>query len=502
MGGGGTTPEYTPPMTNSQNGFDDREANAQAPVQSYNNVLNGERSGDNNNAFKQWDSGEVSATEAAATDNGYSEDLAAHFDAQQTEVIEDTFEETVESYKESISSDTSEFQSMDAQDRFLGGVAASRSDSDISTRDIYDHEGANTLTIESTGDYESAEALKQDLFEQLDDTIEKLDDYVAGQVMANLDAIVAKPISRDHLDKDPVGGIIQTDRADAELHLNPETRNPLTNEGYEDIDPDELDGVDSPKEVDRLDEMTSKVSHSQFRSFIHHEISHVYHSRVVGVNHGGKLSSLQEAKQASPDQVDVDKVTRKWKENNDPSIAGGTGTTGSDVQTQVADEIEQAGERMIETMKGEVPQGEAPNTRVRAYQSSASDEMFACGYELYQRDVITSMTEQRPLADIYESHMVNAGWEETSIDSLQTTGSPDIDRNNVSDVHIPEDLNEDDVGEVALIEFEDDLGSNQSHAAGFVRTVTDDHVSFTYMGNDIVMRREDIDSVKRRDWGD
>ena len=501
MGDGSTTPDNSPLASSRQSGFETRESNTQAPVESYENVLSGERTTSNNSSYARWESGTVSAAEAASTDRGYSEDLAVYFDSQRTRAIEYEFEQAVESYKDTLQSGTSDLQTMDAEARFIGGVAVSRSDSDVSTRDIFDHDDANTVRIESIGDYDSTEAFKQDLFDELDDTLERLDEYVAGQVMANLEAVTSRRITRDHLNKDPVGGIISSDRANSELFLNPETRNPLDQTEYQDYDPDDFQDVDSPKEVDRLGEMGEKVGTEIFKSFIDHEISHVYHQRVMGVEADGKIDTVKQAKQASPDQIPVNNVNRRWEGDNRPSETGGFGETPSKVQEQLADEIEEAGEQMVATMKGESPQGEAEVHPTRSYQTVAADEMFACGYELYQRDVITSVTEQRPLADVYESRMLDAGWEETSMDSLQTTGSPDMAKDNVSDVHIPEDMNESDVGEVALFEFEDGLDTDQNHAAGFVRTVTDDYVSFTYMGNDVVMPREKIDSVKRYDWG-
>lgn len=434
----------------------------------------------------------------AASDTGYNENIAAFFRSQSTDELTAEFESRI---GEQFASD-GDLSRVDNSTRFVGGVLASRSDSSVSASDLFGDEKPGVFNADFV-DADSEEA--QAVFEQMDVMFESVDEYVAGQIASHIEELKIAPINGSTSGTMAENGVMTIDSNYLTDHVMLENGRDVDVEDNLIQTPDRLDesvtnyfegetiretdleflSFDRVTGTDVLDQGTN-VSNT-----IHHEMMHAYH-QSIGLQSREGLEETRAISDVHPDEYPLD--YKHYHGHVTPA------------HQEFAESTRQAAERMIETEKGTISDGEARMRADRDYQKTSYAEFLACGFELYNTDIISSVTEQRSLADTFDRRMTGEGWKETTIDSLRETRT-DLSHPKVADVHKPKvsgdtetDSWDTDEGTVALFEFKDDVFDGQNHAAGIVTDVTDDSVTFSYLGNEINVPRDDISSVKHRDW--
>jgi hypothetical protein len=467
MGVGRISPDAS--VSRGANGeFDGREASSTVPLSAYSETLDGDSKQENNAAVLWENNSDYSATRAAARDEGYSRDLAAHIRAQDSTTL---FNQYSDEFRAVANGDA---YSLTSQARFAGGVLVSRDDNPLSAEDIYGHEETQLLENQFHG-FEYDEIV----FSEMDEFLSEVDEYVAGQVCSEVNQIEI-----DRLD-DAAGRM----KTNGTMQIDPRNLNPR--DGPARLK--DLPTGDSPTPAERTNITDWKrTSYGDVATTVQHELVHAFH-HSIGLTRDG-YTPKDDIDQTSPDDLELDGKLRR--------SAGKTGTN-----QQFMEDVEQAAERMVQTMKDEVPLGEAEMRPLRDYQKKSFNEVITSAYELYGSDLISSVNEQRPMADVFDEYFTGGRWEEVSADSLETSGV-EHDDPRVADVHYPrigatgsyDDKS--DFGEVALLECDHELHNEQSHVAGIVTGVDNDTVTISYLGNQVIVDRDDINSVKRRQWSE
>lgn len=485
MGTGRVSPDAS--VSRGENGeFNGRQEGQYAPLSAYEETLSGDTDPPSETGRLlvnyEVEGGSLSDIELAAADPGYHEDLAAHFRSKSTSELRETFDERTSDF--SINDPDAR---MDEATRFVGGMLVSREDSNMSAADMYHHRSTEMLNVENA----KGDQVKK-VMDEMDRFFETVDEYVAGQVASQIDEISFERFGANGRMKfngkmmlnDSSGYVTSTKHGPSRLNAS----GPTWTESISEFDRSDLDRHE-------------RVRQQDISNVVVHEMMHAYH-HSIGLSREGGVTSSKEVERTDPDDYEFDYSTVML--NDSEYMWNGVYAT-SEVRQEFAEDIKEAGNRVIETEKGEVSPGEPELRTHREYQKANFAELIACGYEMYQNDVIASVNEQRQLADTFDRRLTGEGWEETSADELRTTGGREemAAEERVADRHFPRKKrydNTEDFGEVALFELDHDGFDGQSHAAGVVTDVTDDAVTFTYCGQQLEVDRNDIQSVKRRDW--
>lgn len=488
MGTGRISPDA--PVSRGASGqFSGREAEGTAPLTTYSETLSGQTITDGGGQAEEYllNSENPDMAQAAVKDNGYNVDIAANYRSMSTDELRDEFNRLVENNADPMFSAAG---SPNAKTRFVGGVLASRADSSVSVEDVFNAGNHQGITIEDDENLADFRDPKDAVIEEMDSMLQNVDEYVAGQICSEINAIEIKELEDNVNGR--MGFNLEIDVSDAtQPGVNPVSEGP----GIGDT------ARSRPKRIRKASISSyDRVDYQDVKTTIRHEMVHAFHSSMdVGKDGTSPTTDDAELNSMNPDRLNLEGTMNTKDELR------------TDTQKQFYEDVQEAADRIIETEKGELPEGEAPMRTVRGYQKYSYAEVMAVGYELYSNDLISSVNDQRLLADTFDGRLTGHGWEETSIDSLQDSKGSAFDRKEIADYHKPpivvsqgdyERPDEDDYGEVALFEFTHDIFDGQSHAAGVVTDVSDDSVTFSYCAQEIEVKRGNIESVKRRNWND
>lgn len=438
--------------------------------------------------------------QAAMVDVGRNTDIASHFNSASTE-------ELTEAFKSRLGAESIrhvDAASVSAETRFIGGVAASRPDSDITAHDVF---GDEMVHVDDESAFPDAE---ETVLDHINDTLQELDEYAAGKICEEIEGIRFR--SRDEF----AGSKAEFDVESNELHLSPTSG--VRDTRLNTIGPERRDVAQEWDGPDKANVATGSTwgKHREVRNVMKREMMQAYCS-ALNIHPATTVDDT--ATVADFEDIDPDEHVL-WHEISSDVV--------TPEQLDVGEDFQHAANLLLDTeydgghmMTGIVPDGEPPMRVHHELQKATYAEMVAHGYELYSNDLLASVTEQRPLADAFDRHVTGGSWEKTSVESLRTTGG--TFRNNdkhdqIARRHIPgkhkatgtvtrQEINQrgepertvEDFGDVALIELNDpEFRLSQGHVAGIVTDVNADTVTVSYLGHEIDINRNKIDNVKRR----
>lgn len=436
----------------------------------------------NNPAVESRDANEDMDTfEAATFDRGYASEFASEIRSMSTSDLEDEFERQVES-TESLSG--TDLRAAKDEARFIGGVLASRADSSITASDIYrDNNISSRMPDGSIVNSTGSEELVDETLNEMTAVFQQCDEYVAGQIAQEIDVIGFET----SIDSDGEFGSgvlrINTDSVSAS-DITASVDTPGTSKEYSFEEASES----GPRYS--VEHHISDSSHE--KRLIAHEMAHAFHQHL-GITHDGSRDILEN--NYPPGGL-----------NLDPAHISDTPDIGFERREQLMTRLKSVGDNMQETRKYSMGATDSlpyrTNVPIRRYQLKNSSEVFAVGFATYQDDIVTATTKQREVVETFDEFITGDKWTDTSLNDLQTEGVSLFERGK-KEAHVSTDAragHEDGTyGQVALFEFTEEMFDGRTHAAGYVSDVTEEQVTFDYLGSQITVDRDKIDSVKERE---
>lgn len=425
---------------------------------------------------EQWENSSTTPPRvfAARVDDGYSAELAAHFDSLSDGDLE---------------SELSTIRTMDmnfsvVESRFVGGVAASRSGVDFSASDMYDVSVDSTAVDEFDG--WSEEELVDEIEHRFDETFSQLDEYVAGRVATNIASvdIEAKEMTEDGR---PIEDVDDPDAVESSEPLGVYVGE--TNAVF--YSPAVVAGVNE------VDVSSNTVPHE-----IAHAIEMSFNAGAVETD----WSDLDDAQTPGQELAIYDDLDYEYVKREKTYVEGEeqTAPNAEAFRYGVANISDSLREVQCESIRieqrGESPSKEIfdavddPQVPIREYQMKHAGETFAVGFAAYSQDMIEVFDKQPDMGDQIDEFITGHGWEEVQLDAVTTSGVG-IDRPSKSRDNIPSDVDESDVGEIVRVSPRDGRGY-----VGHAVEATNDTLILATHGQYKEIPAEDIGTVQERRW--
>lgn len=489
MGGGefspkpdaGTTGTEQPAGTNSPGDTvgEQRGSNGATAAAVSNTLDGGGKSGveekRENGAFGEVGFNRTMFAAAANVDRGYSQEFAVRVRNMSDEELLEQFESDINAIGGNEDVDTN--VPLNDKTRFIGGVLVSRSGNDFTAEDVFgDIEGGYGTAIENIDgkDYQ-----KDVVFQQLTETFQQMDEYVAGQVASQIEEIKI------------------AHKEDAHASFG---------DGTMKIDPDsylggseQLGGIDYRElSFDEFGRVINKENNTRGWNLVAHESAHAFH-QSLGITSTERQAPHKE--DIPPDELTLDPEIKERERGDFPR------------REEFVERFEQHAENMVETLKAdksEMSEVDSVLKPIRDYQTANFAEMVAVGFDTYTSDVVLATNKQREIVDTFDDFTTGDEWTETSVDDLadhgvsihhpQKNDTAHISSNDT--IHRMQERDEVEsehtYGQVALFELNEEIAPGRDYVAGYVDEVTDDEVTVTYLENKVTIPRSKIDGVKER----
>jgi len=418
-----------------------------------------------------------SVTEAAVNvDFGRNPELASEIRATDTSELEQRLTDAKQSVGDG--------QPLGSEERFIGGVLAARSDSDVTVSDV--------LTVESTATdftvHSGLELTEQEVIDgvvsDVNETFEIMDEYVAGKTLSNISSITVKNCGSNASGRKLLG---QYNRALNRLTVDPYTQDPET-------------------EV--------------VQTTISHEIGHAAESAfntksTIGINKIDEEYSPEDLEfrytQRNNRYMSRDPESKFFGdpemasvlENNGENISGVDGI-GVEVESRTGEAFRNG----VEYLGSQLKQSELGNSsdlmreKIREYQLLNASELFAVGYGNYCNDFVTVSNKQPGMVDHIDEFVSDSSWTETSLDTIETSGVG-MDNPMKNDRHIPNGMSAEDVGQVVKVNFADGHGIPHVDAdswTGFATKADSGEIQLVSDSDRYRFIDPEIESVEVRDW--
>lgn len=381
------------------------------------------------------DAGRVDAKRFAVdADHGYDAELAQHFRSRDTQALENEF-------MSSVQQRFGRGESLTDEERFVGGVLASRSDSSVEVSDVISFEGINT---QLAGQGSSANVVE----EATQETFESLDEYMAGQAAANIETIeVTDSMSSSQVDN-PVG---------------------LYNESSKKIK------VLNGRRPDAMKKTTA------------HEIGHAV-ERQYGLSKTGNN--------------DVDGNPAQWSFTSVGKMR--FGPDGSAMNAPSAEAFREGVADIGNAIKEVELGGESDlvDSKIRSYQATNSREVFAVGFGNYTEDFVGLANQQPGTAELIDTHVTGGGWEAKNPSDVVTSNGERHPTDNMK--HVPFGESESSLGEVTRVKFSEDADVYEQRAGeefvGYATGYEDGALTVSADGMKRRIPEGEIETVETRTW--
>ena len=415
---------------------------------------------------------------ASMYDRGYSQQLAARVRDTSTDELQSEFNERVASNNINRGGDG---KALSTQARFIGGVLVSRGDSDFTAEDLFD--GTQDGIDSAVDNIDGEDYHKEAILEEMTRVFQDYDEYVAGQVASEIQELKIKNKGEDvngemgggtlELDPDSVGSGHRTSFAD-----------------YDEIDFDEFTKIRSLEE--------KAAGYDIFA----HEMAHAFHQSL----------GLTATERQAPHQEDIppDELTLNPTVDSSSAFAGELGDFPR--REAFVERFKEHAENMVATLKAdadELAELDSVVKPIQDYQTCDFAEMVAVGYDTYMSDIVLATNKQREMVETFDEFVTGDSWTETTVDDLDDHGvfyqhrqKSNLHVSSNDSVHRTQERDEvestHNYGQVALFEFKEEIAPGRDYAAGYVDEVTENEVTFAYLGDKITVDRDNIESVKER----